>query len=238
MISGARKGYRMKPRLPWSEMSRAKISWLSRAWRPRNRHGGVPMHEDRRREILAGTGIDVATAGHFDQLRAARWEMEKGLSAAMFGQSCSIRTIAKKPFESLCMILNGLGTKHLISLLEQVTPIRLKIIKGGHAPASAANAPFSREALDSGKYDAPGTHYDPTWWKGKPLSQNGAPTGGAVLSTLAGNHTVTTSQTSNAIHMGGINVDARGGDLREIADNVSSSLERSMMTLLAQSGQA
>ncbi len=100
--------------------------------------------------------------------------------------------------------------------------------------------PPSRKDIDSGKYDyhGNGPNVPPAWWNGRPLSQNGAPTGGAVLSTLAGNHSVTTSQTSNAIHVGGINVDARGGDSREIADNVSSSLERSMMTLLAQSGQA
>lgn len=40
--------------------------------------GGFQWHMDRVREILAGTGIDVRTASHIDQLRAARWEAEHG----------------------------------------------------------------------------------------------------------------------------------------------------------------
>jgi hypothetical protein len=40
--------------------------------------GGFQWHMDRVRAILAATGIDVRTASHLDQLRAARWEAENG----------------------------------------------------------------------------------------------------------------------------------------------------------------
>jgi hypothetical protein len=61
--------------------------------------------------------------------------------------------------------------------------------------------------------------------------------GGARLSSLAATHPVTTSSTSNAIHIGKIDVDARGGDSQDIANNLHAALERSTSTLLAQSGQ-
>jgi hypothetical protein len=61
----------------------------------------------------------------------------------------------------------------------------------------------------------------------------GIPVGGARLST----NPVTTSSTSNAIHIGKIDVDARGGDSRDIANNLHAALERSTATLLAHSGQ-
>lgn len=44
--------------------------------------GSFQHHADRRAAILAGTGIDVASAGHADQLRAAAWELEKRGDAA------------------------------------------------------------------------------------------------------------------------------------------------------------
>jgi Phage tail lysozyme len=40
--------------------------------------GQFQWHGDRRADILANTGIDVATAGFLDQQKAARWEMEHG----------------------------------------------------------------------------------------------------------------------------------------------------------------
>lgn len=39
--------------------------------------GSFQWHVDRRNKILAATGIDVATAGHLDQLRAAAYELQQ-----------------------------------------------------------------------------------------------------------------------------------------------------------------
>jgi hypothetical protein len=41
-------------------------------------HGLFQWHEKRRRAIINGTGIDINTASHADQLRAAAWEMKNG----------------------------------------------------------------------------------------------------------------------------------------------------------------
>ena len=82
-------------------------------------------------------------------------------------------------------------------------------------------------------------HNAPAWWSGVPLAQNGAPTGGARLSSMAAGHAVTTSQTSNALHInGGIHVNAPNAtDAHGIASELTASLERSTMAMLAQSGQ-
>jgi Phage tail lysozyme len=41
-------------------------------------HGSFQWHMDRVNKILAATGIDVRTASHLDQLKAAKWEGEHG----------------------------------------------------------------------------------------------------------------------------------------------------------------
>ena len=51
-------------------------------------------------------------------------------------------------------------------------------------------------------------------------------------------HPVTTSSSSNAFHIGTVNVDARGRpDSDAIANTIAASLERSTMTMMSQSGQ-
>nr|WP_246373047.1 phage tail tip lysozyme [Chelatococcus caeni] len=45
-------------------------------------HGIFQHHPDRRAKILAGTGIDISTASHADQLKAAYWEMTEGQERA------------------------------------------------------------------------------------------------------------------------------------------------------------
>jgi hypothetical protein len=78
----------------------------------------------------------------------------------------------------------------------------------------------------------------PAWWSGAPLAHNGTPTGGARLSSMAAGHAVTTSQTSNAIHIAKIDVNAPNAtDAHGIASELTASLERSTMVMLAQSGQ-
>jgi len=41
-------------------------------------HGSFQWHMDRVNKILAAAGIDVGTASHLDQLKAAKWEGEHG----------------------------------------------------------------------------------------------------------------------------------------------------------------
>jgi hypothetical protein len=81
-------------------------------------------------------------------------------------------------------------------------------------------------------------HNAPAWWSGVPLSQNGAPTGGARLSSMAAGRSVTSSQTSNAIHIGKIDVNApHANDAHGIASELMAALSRSTAAMMAQSGQ-
>jgi hypothetical protein len=48
----------------------------------RQAHGAFQHHPDRRRAIMKALGIDISTASHADQLRAAHWEFEGGDATA------------------------------------------------------------------------------------------------------------------------------------------------------------
>ena len=71
------------------------------------------------------------------------------------------------------------------------------------------------------------------------LLDYGIPSGGARLSSLAAINPVTTSSSSNTLHInGGIHVDASGNrDPHGIAREIQLALERSTSTMMAQSGQ-
>lgn len=70
------------------------------------------------------------------------------------------------------------------------------------------------------------------------LLDYGIPSGGARLSSLAALNPVTTSSSSNSMHVGAINVDARGAtDPHSIAREITAALDRSTSTMMAQSGQ-
>jgi hypothetical protein len=49
-------------------------------------HGAFQHHPDRRANILRGTGIDISTATHRQQLEAAHWEMTKGKEQAAWAR--------------------------------------------------------------------------------------------------------------------------------------------------------
>lgn len=53
--------------------------------------GSFQWHQARRRKIYQATGIDVASASHADQLRAANWELNDSGLAAQLKQAASAR---------------------------------------------------------------------------------------------------------------------------------------------------
>ena len=106
-------------------------------------------------------------------------------------------------------------------------------------PAPLPHDPFDPSFFENWKrMRASKDYYDPSM-NGPPkapdryaLLDYGIPNMGARLSSLAAANPVTTSSTSNAVHIGKIDVDARGGDSQDIANNLHAALQRSTSTLL------